>query len=174
MNPNITFNKPWDEMFSDLPAESISLTKKIVYNCIEFANDMLNSKLFFKQTLDGMVECVLFAKMHCYHYITTAHTLHYLFYGYLYEYFTHFRSIDQNTVSILLTEMQESERYYLHAYSNMDTEEKKLLQLLKIFYVQLTEKRFDYFYIISASYDEFSKTTGELLLKMLLKFNIPI
>ena len=167
-------NNPWDEMFSDLPTESISLAKKMVYNCIEFANDMLNSKLFFKQTLDAMGECVLYAKMHCYHYITTAHTLHYLFYGYLYEYFTHYRSIDQSTVSFLITEMQEKERYYLRAYSNMDTEEKKLLYLLNMFYAELNEKRFEFFNAISNSYDDFSKDTGERLIKMLLKLDIPI
>lgn len=172
-NESGIFNNPWDQMLSDLAPKDISLAKKMAYCAIDFSNSILTSTLLYQQTLDAFKECIIFAKMHLYHYVTTAHTLHYLFFAYIYEYLFHHRNMPPDEAQACMRSMWETERYYMGFYTGSTTEEEQLSYLMKCFNVQLYDSK-NIYYNRAISPETFSQIVGENLIKMLVNFEIPI
>ena len=106
---------PWNWAFTSFTEYDAMITKLMVWECVNFADELLTSA-FQTENQSLRVDTILLAKMQFYHLVTKSPTVHNLFYGYLFELYTNHYQEDIETANLAISQMRSREKWYLTWY----------------------------------------------------------
>lgn len=109
-------NCGWNKLFTRFELYDSMITKAMVYKCVTFSEQLLESELFSDANLALKAETIVLAKMQFYHLVTKSATVHNLFYGYIHELWINHFGEDLETANLVIDQMRNVEKWYLNYY----------------------------------------------------------
>lgn len=107
----------WDEMFSNVSSEHVSLAKKIAFHCLNYHDILCQSDVLLSTATNGQRhETIAFLKAFHFHLITQSQTVHNLSHAYFFEMCMKYYRLSLEDSLFFVDSIKAAEKWYLSTY----------------------------------------------------------